>query len=195
MVIIGEVLVEEEIATERFSCDIARCKGACCTIEGGRGAPLLDEEKALIERYLPVVRKHLSPRGITEIGRKGPTDGFPGNHATTCIDDRDCVFVIYDGDVAMCAIEHAFRKGEIPWRKPVSCHLFPLRYSGAAPGMLRYEPVPECSPGRRKGMAETTGLHDFLKEALIRRLGSDWYARFRGWCTDKVVPASGTPGR
>ena len=194
MLIIGEVFVEEEIALERFSCDLAKCKGACCTLQGARGAPLLDDEKDLVERYFPAVRKYLAPRNIRVIERNGMVDGYQGAYATTCVQDRDCVFVTYEGDVAKCSIELAFNNGEIPWRKPVSCHLFPLRYSGGGPGLLRYEAIPECSPGREKGKTEDTGLHDFLKEALVRRLGADWYGRLAELRSEPAAPAT-TRGR
>jgi hypothetical protein len=194
MLMIGEVLVEEEIASERFSCDLAKCKGACCTIPGGRGAPLADEEKELIERYFPAVRKHLSARNLRVIERKGLTDGFDGNYATTCVDDRDCVFVTWEGDVAKCSFEIAFHDGEIPWRKPLSCHLFPLRYSGGTPGMVRYEPIGACSPARERGRADAVPLHEFLKEAIIRRLGADWYARFAHLDAESAASATDTSG-
>jgi hypothetical protein len=176
MIIVSEILVEDAVETERFSCDLARCKGACCTLEGGRGAPLLDEEKVLVERAVPVLRKHLSARSLNEIAGRGAVDGARGSYATTCIDDRDCVFVVYEGDVAKCSIEAAFNRGEYPWRKPVSCHLFPLRYAANGAGLLRYEAIAECDPGREKGRADGTPLHAFLKEALVRRFGAEWYA-------------------
>lgn len=175
MMIIGEVLVDDDVVTERFSCDLAKCKGACCTLEGTRGAPLLDEEKEFVERHYPSVRKYLAPRNIKVIERKGMVDGVPGAYATAVIDNKECVFVMWEGDVAKCSFEMAFNNGEIPWRKPLSCHLFPLRYSGGEPGLLRYEEIPECTAGREKGSAAGTRLHEFVKDALVRRLGADWY--------------------
>jgi hypothetical protein len=177
MMIIGEIPVDDAVASQRFSCDLARCKGACCTLEGGRGAPLLDEEKELAERAVPVVRKYLSPRSLNEIASRGAVEGARGSYGTTCIDDRDCVFVYYEGDVAKCSIEAAYNRGEFPWRKPVSCHLFPLRYAPGGSGLLRYEAIAECAPGREKGKADGTPLHEFLKDALVRRFGADWYGR------------------
>lgn len=172
--VIGEILVEDEVATAQFSCDLGRCRGACCTLEGGRGAPLLDEERGLVEAAVPVVLERLPARSIAEIGRRGAVDGVKGAYATTCVDDRDCVFVVYDGPVAKCAIEDAFNRGELPWRKPVSCHLFPLRFSRNGAGLLRYEAIPECAPGREKGRAGGIPVTSFLREALDRRFGTEW---------------------
>jgi hypothetical protein len=177
MMVIGEILVDDALSTERFSCDLARCKGACCTLEGGRGAPLLNEEKVLVEHALPVVRKYLSPRSLNEIASRGAVDGQRGSYATNCIDDRDCVFVFYDGDVAKCSIEAAYNNGEYPWRKPVSCHLFPLRYAAGGSAFLRYEAIAECAPGRERGRADGTPLPVFLKDAIVRRFGEEWYGR------------------
>src|SRR3990172_2487062 len=189
MFTIGEILVEEQIATERFSCDLARCKGACCMLEGGRGAPLLDDEKDLIEAYLPVLATRLDPRNLGVIRERGPLDGYPGSYATTCIGDRDCVFVIRESGVAKCAIEKSYLAGDIPWRKPVSCHLFPLRFSEGSTPALRYEVIGECDPGRRRGNAADGNLYDFVKEALVRRFGAAWYWKFEEECTERTASA------
>lgn len=193
MFLVDEILVEEEVTTERFSCDLSRCKGACCTLEGGRGAPLLDDEKELLERYLPVIGKRLDERNLGIIRKNGAADGYPGSFATTCVDDRDCVFVIREGGVAKCAIEKSYLEGEIPWRKPVSCHLFPLRFSPGSTPSLRYEVIGECDSGRRKGDREGVRLVDFVKEALVRRFGAAWYGKFEQTCREREALARNTP--
>ncbi len=187
MFIVDEILVGEEIATERFSCDLARCKGACCTLEGGRGAPLLDDEKDLIEKYLPVIRKRLDGRNLDVIRERGVADGYPGNYATTCINDRDCVFVTREAGVARCAIEKSYLAGEIPWRKPVSCHLFPLRFTEGSAPALRYEVIGECDAGRRRGTDEEILLHGFVKESLVRRFGAAWYTKLELACAERAA--------
>jgi len=187
MFIVDEILVGEEVATQRFSCDLARCKGACCTLEGGRGAPLLDDEKDLIDRYLPLIGKRLDRRNLEAIRDRGAVDGYPGSYATSCIDDRDCVFVTREGGVAKCAIEKSYLEGEIPWRKPVSCHLFPLRYSEGSTPALRYEVIGECDAGRKRGAEEGTRLHQFMKESLVRRFGEPWYMKFEETCVERAA--------
>lgn len=174
MLVIGEIVVEEAVVREQFSCDLPACRGACCTLEGGRGAPLLDEERAQVELHAPAVRKYLSDTHRDALTRKGGVEGYAGAWATVCVDDRACVFVSYDGPIARCAFELAWSAGEIPFRKPVSCHLFPLRYSGGPEGVLRYEEIPECGPGRLKGRREGTPLAAFVREAVARRLGAPW---------------------
>jgi len=194
MFIVDEILVGEEIATERFSCDLALCKGACCTLEGGRGAPLLDDEKDLIEKFLPVIGKRLQERNLGVIRERGVADGYPGSYATTCIDDRDCVFVTREAGVARCAIEKSYLAGEIPWRKPVSCHLFPLRFTEGSTPALRYEVIGECEAGRRRGAQEGNPLHRFVKESLVRRFGAAWYMRFEETCAERAaLVGNGSP--
>ena len=129
MFIIGEATIEEDIGHERFSCDLNRCKGACCTLPGGRGAPLDDSEVEEIARAYPSAQKYLSPRHMQMIEQSGMIEGGPGNFATACIDDKECVFVFYEDGIARCSFEKAFLNGEISWRKPLSCHLFPVRIS------------------------------------------------------------------
>ena len=195
MIIVDGIPLDPSIAGARFSCDLARCKGACCTLEGGRGAPLLDEEKALVERALPVVRPMLPERTLAVIDRRGVVEGVPGSYATACVDDRDCVFVYYEGDVAKCSIEAAWLRGEYPWRKPVSCHLFPLR-AGADGGPVRYEAIPECSAGRERGRADGVALHEFLRDAIVRRFGEGWYDRVDaaiGDATREAEPGPAAP--
>ena len=127
-------------------------------------------------------------------GRVWSTDS-QGAYATTCVENRDCVFVSYQGDVAKCSFELAFNNGEIPWRKPVSCHLFPLRYSGNGPGLLRYEAIPECSAGREKGKAGGTKLHEFVGDALVRRFGSEWYETLADRCAEPAATTGSPEGR
>src|ERR1041385_3466296 len=102
MFVVGEAVIDEAVAQARFACDLEQCRGACCTLPGGRGAPLIDEECGVI-------------------GLDGLFEGVSGQFSTTCVNDRDCVFVYYEGNVARCSLEKAWLNGESGWRKPVSC--------------------------------------------------------------------------
>src|SRR5437870_3995258 len=104
MFVIGEAMIEDDVAREHFACDLAQCKGACCTLPGARGAPLDDDEIPLIEAVFPAVRKYLTPDRIAEISRAGLVEGGPGTYATSCLDERDCVFVFYEEGIARCSI-------------------------------------------------------------------------------------------
>src|SRR5687768_12270420 len=123
MLPILDIIADESLATAKFSCDLVACKGACCTMPGGRGAPVDDGEVDDLLASVEVALPYLSPRNQTVIRTLGPLEGRGGDWATRCIDNRDCVFVYYDGEVAKCAIERAHFDGKTPFRKPISCHL------------------------------------------------------------------------
>jgi hypothetical protein len=174
---IGYVIVEDDIAGERFACDLNRCRGGCCTLHGGRGAPLLDEELPEIDKTFPHVRQFLSDEHLEIIRQHGMVEGFSGSYATVCVDQRACVFVYYDDDIARCAFERAFLMGITSWQKPLSCHLFPIRIRNGNLDHLHYERIRECATGRENGTILNISLVRFLRDALTRKYGEDWYSQ------------------
>jgi hypothetical protein len=182
MFIIGEAIIEDQLADEKFACDPAVCKGACCTIEGGRGAPLEDEEVEEIRRCFPAVERFLPGRSLFTIKRAGLVEGRPGDYATPCVDGRECVYVCFEQGVARCGFERAFLAGATKWRKPISCYLFPIRIRRFGQEFLRYEQIDECAAGRKRGAAEGISLWEFLKDPLVRKFGTSWYQTFRAEC-------------
>lgn len=178
---IGEATIEDSIAHERFACDLVRCRGACCT-PGRRGAPLEDAELAEITRAYQAAQRFLSQNHRHFIEQFGLFEGVKGNFATTCIDERDCVFVFYEDGVAWCALERAYVTGETQWRKPISCHLFPIRVSSQPTARLRYEKISECHPAIARGQDNNVPLYEFLHEPLVRKFGDAWYVEFLEEC-------------
>ncbi|MFH1052654.1 MAG: DUF3109 family protein [bacterium] len=178
MTIIDEVLVEDEILTKKFCCDLKKCKGACCTFYGENGAPVLDDEVKIITDCKPVAEKYLSEKSKKYISKYGFIEGGPGNYSTVCIENKDCVFVYYEGKIAFCSLEKAFLSGETNFRKPLSCHLFPIRVAYWNNGMLYFSEISECLPAIQKGKKENIHLAESLKEALIRKFGESWYKNF-----------------
>lgn len=176
MFLIQETIVEESVATTKFACDLSRCKGACCTIPGGRGAPLLDEEIDEIHTAFPIIKKYLNSDHLRTIEEQGLYEGEPGQRATTCFNNRACVFVTYEGDLAHCAFETAYLRGELGWRKPLSCHLFPLRVDRENRTRVRYEYLANCSPALERGNQDGISLVEFSRDALERTFGQPWYA-------------------
>lgn len=177
MFTILDTIADSALARTHFACDLGACGGACCTMPGGRGAPLLDAEVEEIRRAIPWALPRLSERNRATIELHGSIEGVPGDYTTRCIDDRDCVFVYYEGTVAKCAIERAWFDGEISFRKPISCHLFPIRVHDLFGGnFLHYEKIKECRPALERGRAEGVKLYVFLKDALVRAFGEEFYA-------------------
>jgi hypothetical protein len=170
------IIVEPEVTSTSFACDLEACKGACCTLPGGRGAPLLDEEVDAINAAVPIVREHLSDSHREHLDAFGPVEGSPGDHHTTCIDNRACVFVTYEHSIARCSIEQAFFRGETSWRKPLSCHLFPIRIDRHPVPRMRFEYLTACAPALEQGTLRNTPLVTFVGDALKRAFGDAWPA-------------------
>jgi hypothetical protein len=178
MIAIGQTLVSDEIITERFVCHIEACKAACC-VEGDAGAPLTEEEAAGLKSVREEVRPFLSEEGNRALDRQGPwvrdEDGEP---CTTLIGNRECAYAVYDsGGVLRCGIEQAWEAGATAFRKPVSCHLYPIRvreHTGFT--AVNYHRWHVCAPACALGSRLGVPVFRFLKEALIRRFGPEWYA-------------------
>ncbi len=182
MFIVQDVIVDERIAYIKFACNLFGCKGGCCTIPGGKGAPLLNEEVAKIQRALPIVKKYLSPSHRHAVEINGGIEGADDDYTTNCVENKDCTFVYYEGVVAKCAFEKAYFNNEIDWQKPLSCHLFPIRVSNFGGDVMRYERLEDCKPALIKGTEESIPLYKFLKDALVRTYGLKWYEEFRSEC-------------
>jgi hypothetical protein len=179
---IHQTIVEDSIPGIRFVCDISTCKGACCTLVGGVGAPLLNEEIEQLERSLPIIKSTLPQEHLETIAQYGLYEGEPSSYTTMCCNNRACVFVTYEDGIANCAIEKAFTEGKLKWRKPLSCQLFPIRVDRGITERLRYERIPECDSALCCGERENIYLSSFLKEPLIRAFGFSWYKDFQLLC-------------
>lgn len=186
---VQNVTIDASIAQVKFACDLAQCKGACCTMPGPKGAPLTEEEGKEIIKAFPVIKKYLNEDHLRAIDERGLMERSGGEITTTCFEHRACVFVTYEKGIAKCSFEKAYFNNEIGWRKPLSCHLFPIRADHGFDGHLRYESIPECSPALKRGQVENIYLSDFLKESLVRLHGEAWYAEFQKACSSqKTVP-------
>lgn len=198
MIIVDDILVSDDIPEATFACRLDLCRGACCTLPGGTGAPLEPDECAQIDAVVPVVRRFLSRASRRVLDTQGAWEALePGLFVTRCVAGRDCVFVTYEGPVAQCAIQKAWRAGDIDWPKPISCHLFPIRvgrYRGSE--VLNYEQIPVCGPGRDYGARTDTWLADFVSEPLRRKYGEEWLRAFHEACAARRMGqerAKGTP--
>lgn len=177
MILIDNVLINEEILSTKFHCDLKNCKGACCTFPGDSGAPVLKDEIEEIEKLYPIFSKYMPETSKEYVREHGFWEKDGKSLALKCINKRDCVFVFYDGDIAKCSIEKAFHNGEVVFRKPISCHLFPIRVANYGGDYLHYEQFDECEPGRKLGKNENYPLLENVKSALIRKYGEEFYKK------------------
>ena len=175
MYLVDNILIDPEIAETRFACDLPDCKGGCCTFPGDWGAPIKDSEVEILKQCVPAVTKYLSEKSVETIEKCGVVQGVQGDYSTTCIEHKDCVFVYYEGDIAKCSIEKAFLNGETIFRKPISCHLFPIRVEDKAMPYLYFSYFEECKPALVKGKEENIFLLTSVQEALCRSYGELWY--------------------
>ncbi|MCX6153756.1 MAG: DUF3109 family protein [Candidatus Kapabacteria bacterium] len=175
MVIIEEIGLEKELLKAKFACDLDKCKGACCTFPGDYGAPVADDEIVSLDLAVEPAKKYLTENSKNYISNHSYLQGETGSYTTNVIDGCDCVFVFYDGDIAKCAIEKAYFNGETEFRKPISCHLFPIRATYYGGRYLYYEKIKECKPAVDKGEKENVKLIDFLKTPLEKKYGKSFF--------------------
>jgi hypothetical protein len=186
MFVVDDILVSDEVATASFFCNLGACRGACC-VQGDSGAPLDASELPTLDEVVLVTRKYLAWEALKIIDAYGPwEDRGDGKFATQCMDGGECVFVIYEGDVAKCSIQKAYEKGRTSFVKPVSCHLFPLRVENyGTHEVINYEWAAICDPARVAGRQSGTYLTEFLREPLIRKYGNEWYGNLLAACADR----------
>ncbi len=177
MIKIGEVLVSDDIAEKEFVCNLEKCKGACC-VEGDFGAPLEDDELQVLSEIYPQVKPYLSAAGIQSIEQQGThVLDDDGDFSTPTIGGRECAYSIYDEKgILKCGIEQAYYDGKIGWKKPISCHLYPIRITKKKKfEAVNYHKWNICSPACALGKELQVPLYKFLKEPLIRKYGQAWY--------------------
>jgi hypothetical protein len=176
MIIVDNTLVADEIGEVHFCCDMQECKGACC-IEGDAGAPLDEEEISLLDDHIDDIKPFMTPGGIMEVEQLGVFDyDADGKFVTPLVNGRECAFVYLEEGIARCAIEKAFQEKRIPFAKPISCHLYPIRIKSTPfNDLLNYHKWPICRKALVKGHNEKIPLYSFLSEALIRKYGRSWY--------------------
>lgn len=177
MVEIGRAIVSSDIFEKYFLCDILKCKGACC-IEGDSGAPLTDEEAMLIEKDYHTFKNLLPKKHRKEVEKQGHSlIDSDGDLVTPLVDNRQCVYSYSNSKgILKCAIEKAHFDGKTDFRKPISCHLFPIRITEYKRfDAINYQQLDICKPGRKCGASEKLLLYKFLKEPLIKKYGEEWY--------------------
>jgi hypothetical protein len=180
MIAIENVLVSDEIVKAQFVCDLAKCKGACC-VDGDAGAPLMNEELDMINEVYDAVLPYLDPESIRELEKQGRyVYDREFGWVTPAIDSKVCVYGIRDkAGIVKCGIEQAWMDGKIKWKKPISCHLFPAiakKSKQENTEYLNYEPREDhCKAACSLGKKLKVPVYVFLKEALVRKFGQEFY--------------------
>lgn len=180
MIIIQDKLVSDEIIQEHFLCNLEACKGACCW-EGDGGAPLEEEELLILDQIYEVIQPFLSPAGQRVIAEEGTHvyDEEGETYATPLIDNGPCAYMTLDQTgTAKCGIEQAWQAGKINFQKPISCHLYPIRVRKNETvrfEALNYDRWDICSAACEKGKELQVPIYQFVKDAIIRKYGEDFY--------------------
>jgi len=178
MIKVGEILVSDDIKEVEFVCNLEKCKGACC-VEGDLGAPLEEDELGIMKSIQKEVRPYITKEGAQAIKEQGPYIlDEDGDYSTPTIGGKECAYALYDKQgVLKCGIEQAYLDGKISFRKPISCHLYPIRITKNKKGFeaVNYHKWDICSAACQLGQALGVPVYKFLKDPLIRKYGESWY--------------------
>lgn len=173
---IGKTIVSEDVLEKEFVCNLSACKGECC-IDGDAGAPVEDGEVEILRSVYDKVKPFLRPEGIAAIEEQGTSIyGDDEEYETPLIEGGECAYVIYENEMALCGIEKAYNEGLIDWKKPISCHLYPIRIKQFSSfEAVNYHKWHICSDACTLGKELGVPVYKFLKDPLIRKYGEDWY--------------------
>ena len=180
MIAIDNVLVSDQVVEAQFVCDLMKCKGGCCE-DGDAGAPLEKDELEIINRIFEAIKPYLTKEGLRWIEKHGRyVYDREFGWVTPTIEGKMCVYGFRDQNgIIKCGIEQAYRDGKIDFKKPVSCHLYPITLKSGKKGeydRVNYEPRETlCKPACGLGKKLKVPVFEFLKEPIIRKYGEDFY--------------------
>jgi len=178
MIAIDNVLLSDEVVEENFVCDLVKCKGGCC-VDGDCGAPLTKDETKIIADIYPKIKSYLLPEYIAEIEKQGThTMDNEFGYVTPTVNGGICVYGYIDEmGIVKCGIEKAYNDGVVDFKKPISCHLYPIRIKETKDyEIVNYEPRPSlCRPACKLGNKLKLPVYKFLKDSLVRKYGEEFY--------------------
>jgi hypothetical protein len=175
---IDNTLVSEEIITKDFVCNLNACKGSCC-VEGEAGAPLEKEETVYLQKNYKSIAPFLNVKGRNAIEKEGKFVYVgKGEFETPLVEGRECAYVVFGSNgITQCGIENAYRAKKIDWKKPISCHLYPVRVKEYSEfKSVNYHQWQICDSSCSLGDSLKIPIYQFVKEALIRKFGNQWYS-------------------
>lgn len=172
---VKDFIFEDRIFQDKFTCDLDKCKGVCCTVPGTLGAPVHKEELKVIESLMEKVLSLLSEDKQRVIITEGFYEKWANEYYLNTLEGNDCVFSYYENDIAKCIFQKLYNENAISFKKPLSCELFPIRMSKIhsvtnfrGKWFLRYEECVQCKPAVIKGNTEDISIFEYCKEALKR---------------------------
>ena len=180
MIAIDNVLVSDEVVEAQFVCDLIKCKGGCCE-DGDAGAPLEKGELEIINNIFETIKPYLTREGLRWIEKHGRyVYDREFGWVTPTIEGKMCVYGFRDENgIIKCGIEQAYRDGKIQFKKPISCHLYPITVKSGKKGeydKVNYEPRETlCKPACALGKKLKVPVFEFLKEPIVRKYGEDFY--------------------
>jgi hypothetical protein len=180
MLQIDDKLISLDILEKKFVCRTELCKGACC-ISGDSGAPLEESETITLNKEYDNIAPFMREEGRQTVKMLG-THVIDADHdlVTPLIGGKECAFVIFEQGIARCAIEKAFIEGKTSFRKPISCHLYPIRTKKYPSFLaLNYDRWEVCKPAREAGEELQVPVYRFLKDPVIRRFGDEFYRQLQ----------------
>ena len=179
MIAIDNVLISDDVIEAKFVCDLHKCKGGCCE-DGDAGAPLEKEEKKVLDQNFDVIKPYLTREGLAEIERQGKYlyDREFG-WVTPTVGGKICAYGLRDEHgIIKCGIEQAYNDGKLGWKKPISCHLYPIKVSKRKEYTnVNYEPRDVlCKPACALGKKLKLPVYQFLRDAIVRKFGTEFYS-------------------
>ncbi len=194
MRIVQGILVADDILEDNFACNLSACKGACC-VDGDSGAPLDAEETLQLENIYKATKPYLKPEGREVIRTAGAWVRERDGTLTTPLigENGPCAYINYENGVAVCGIERAWQAGAVPFRKPLSCHLYPIRVIQQEPmTMLYYHKWHICTPACMNGAKLKMPVFRFVKDALVRAFGESFYEELEAHYAHAHTPYTAT---
>ncbi|MFN5415558.1 MAG: DUF3109 family protein [Flavobacteriia bacterium] len=175
---VKDKVVSTLLFENKFVCDLNACKGACC-IEGDSGAPIKLDEIDILEEDLEKIKPYMRQEGIDAVEKTGVfyMDRWDNEPVTTLVNGKECAFVYFDeNNITKCAIEQAHKDGKTEFKKPISCHLYPIRVQKYSDFQaLNYSEWDICKPACECGSKLDVKVYKFLREPIVRAFGQEFF--------------------
>ena len=177
MIEIDDKLVSEDVLEKKFVCDLSACKGECC-ISGDAGAPVDEDEAAILDDIVKDIKPYMRKEGVEAVEAQGAyVVGFNNELETPLVNGAECAYVTFDDKgTALCAIEQAHIDGKVDFKKPISCHLYPIRLKEYETfTAVNYDVWDICSDACSCGSKLDVPVYKFLKEPIKSKFGNAFY--------------------